>query len=199
MRCQDYQKWISDLLDGNLSQKNQQKLGEHLNICLACRQYYEDLKRIEDRVRQLPGAELPDPAVFEDKLRELINRKALELKKERKKGLIPRLVPAWAMGLLVVAVFLYLFFQSKPAVEPELDLAMLMSYEESYLTLSQALSDDEKLQNKYNDDILNSIYEEVKADELVDIENFDIYQEQNNGNAEHNSFLLENIVLPEGK
>lgn len=199
MRCQDYQKWISDWLDGNLSQKKQEKLREHLSVCSVCRQYYEDLKRIEAQVRQLPGAELPDPAAFEDKLREMISRKALKLENEQKKGLLPRLVPAGAIGLLVVAVFLYLFFQLKPAVEPELDLARLMSYEESYLALSQALSDDEKWQRKYSEDILDSIYEEVKTYELVSIENFDIYQEQNNNNIEDNNFLIENIGFPEGK
>lgn len=199
MRCQDYQKWISDWLDGNLSQKKQEKLGEHLRVCLACRQYYEDLKKIEDQVRQLPGVELPAPAAFEDKLREMISLEALKLEKEQKKSLLPRLVPAGVIGLLVVAVFLYLFFQLKPAVEPELDLAMLMSYEESYLTLSQALSDDEKWQYKYSEDILNSIYEEVKAEELVDLETFDIYQQQYNNNIEVNNFLIENIRLSEEK
>ncbi|MGQ9801851.1 MAG: anti-sigma factor family protein [Candidatus Saccharicenans sp.] len=182
MKCQDYQKWISDRLDGNLSQKKQLKLEEHLRACAFCRRYYEDLKMIEDRVRQWPGAELPDPAVFEDKLRERLSLKAPETKKEQKKSLITRLVPAGAAGLLLIAAAIYLFLQLRPVVEPESDLAMLMSYEESYLTLSQALSNDEKWHNEYSDDILNSIYEEVKEDEVFDEGSFNIFQEQNNNN-----------------
>lgn len=199
MRCQDFQKWISDWLDGNLSQKNQKKLEEHLRTCEFCRRYYEDLKRIEDRVRQLPGAELPDQAVFEDKLKERISRVAKKPGQGHRISWKPRLVPAWAVGLLLIAAAVYLFFQFRPAVEPEMDLAMLMSYEESYLTLSQALSSDETWQKNYNDDILNSIYEEVKAGEVVDMENFDIYQEQNNNNIIDESLLIENMGFSEGK
>ncbi|HAR36309.1 MAG TPA: hypothetical protein DCR87_05285 [Acidobacteria bacterium] len=199
MRCQDFQKWISDRLDGNLSQKNQKKLEEHLRTCEACRRYYKDLKRIEDRVRKLPGAELPDQALFEDKLRERLSRVATEPGQEHRISWKPRLAQAWVAGLFLIAAAVYLFFQLRPAVEPEMDLAMLMSYEDSYLTLSQTLSSDENWQKNYNDDILNSIYEDVKAGELVDLENLDIYQEQNNNNNIEDSFLTENMGFPEEK
>ncbi|MDH7493750.1 MAG: zf-HC2 domain-containing protein [Candidatus Saccharicenans sp.] len=199
MRCHDYQKWISDRLDGKLSQANQARLEEHLRSCDTCRHYYKDLKRIEDRVRQWPGAELTDRVAFEDKLRERISQEALKPGRGTEKSWISRLTPAWAVGLFLLAMALYLFFQLRPKVEPELDLAMLMSYEESYLALSQAIGGDEKWQDKYNDDLVNSIYEEVKTGEFVEIENLDIYQEQNIFDNLDNNFLTDNIEFSEGK
>jgi hypothetical protein len=46
MNCGDYQKLISASIDNELSTSEQAMLSEHLKVCSECRQFAEDLEKI---------------------------------------------------------------------------------------------------------------------------------------------------------
>lgn len=121
MTCADYEKWMSDLLDGVLSEKRQVLLDEHLASCPSCREYYERLQEIELRVKNLeagPAAESP----YWEKLSAAVRRRIAASSRE-KKGL-------WAWGwnwrwawaaALVGVIVLGLILRPRPQPMPLAD------------------------------------------------------------------------------
>lgn len=199
MKCTDYQKLISDRMDGSLSPAGQKKLEAHLKACQACRLYEEELKGIEAEIRKLPAVEPENLAVLEGELRERLIRVEAENRIHKPKSLGMKLAPAWAAGVFLVMVAFYLLVFNRPAVkEQSLDLASLMSFEDSYITLTQTLNSDERLNEIYNEEILNSIFEEVKDLNLEELVNPEDYQVQAIDNNIDINLLTENSSLSEG-
>lgn len=199
MKCTDYQKLISDRMDGSLSPAGQKKLEAHLEACQACRLYEEELKGIEAEIRKLPAVEPENLAVLEGKLRERLIRVEAENRIHKPKSLGMALAPAWAAGVFLVMVAFYLLVFNRPAVkEQSLDLASLMSFEDSYITLTQTLNSDERLNEIYNEEILNSIFEELKDLNLEELVNPEDYQEQAIDNNIDINLPAENSGLSEG-
>lgn len=199
MKCSDYQKLISDRLDGNLPEGLAEKLEEHLRACDVCRQYQEELSAIDREVRAIAVLEAQDFPDFEVALRQRLTQAETRDRIPKPKVRLFRLVPAWAVGLFLMAAGIYLFFSLRPAAYQTLDLALLMSYEDSFLTITEALSSDENLKEKYNLEILNSIYEEVGTEYLDDFGKVENYIEQDIDYYKSESYLMEYIKQPEGK
>ncbi|MCX8161080.1 MAG: zf-HC2 domain-containing protein [Candidatus Saccharicenans sp.] len=200
MKCPDYQKLISDRMDGRLSPVLEEKLEAHLKTCQGCRLYEEELNIIEREIKKLPDAEPEDLAGLEAILRDRLVRSATENRVRRKKSKFIRWAPVWAAGLFMIAAVIYLAFSIKSVEQNQnLDLASLMSFEDSYLTLSQTLSTDEGLREKYNEEILDSIYAEVQGQGLEGLDNQGDYEEQTINNNDDKDLLSENIGLPEGR
>lgn len=199
MKCTDYQKLISDRIDGSLSPSGQKKLEAHLKTCQACRLYEEELKGIEAEIRKLPAVEPENLAILEGELRERLIRVEAENRIHKPKSWGLKLAPAWAAGVFLVLAALYLLVFNRPAErEQNLDLASLMSFEDSYLALTQTLNADERLNEIYNEEILNSIFEEVKDLNLEELVNPEDYQEQIINNNNEIRLLPENSGLSEG-
>jgi hypothetical protein len=51
MTCEQYQRWISDELDGVLGDKKKRRLESHLGACSSCRAYRSDLSRIQAEIK----------------------------------------------------------------------------------------------------------------------------------------------------
>ncbi len=199
MKCTDYQKLISDRMDGYLSPAGQKKLEAHLKTCQACRLYEEELKRIEAEIRNLPAVEPENLAVLEGELRERLVRVKAESRIHKRKSWSMKLATAWAAGVFLVIMALYFLVFNRPAERDQnLDLASLMSFEDSYLILTQTMNSDERLNEIYNEEILNSIFEEVKDLNLEELVNPEDYQGQFNNNNNEISLLTENKALLEG-
>jgi len=65
MKCTKAQRLISDLLDGELTEKEQNELEAHLNSCYACLEVYRELVLIRTGVSQAESME-PSPRVWEE-------------------------------------------------------------------------------------------------------------------------------------
>lgn len=198
MKCTDYQKLISDRLDGSLSLRLQKKLEAHLKVCQACRLYEDELRTLHEEISLLPAAEPENPAALEAGLRERLVQVKTEKKFNRGRNQFVRWAPAWAGGLLLIAAGLYLVLFLRTGKDQAVDLAALMSFEESYLTLSQALSNDDNWKDRYNEEILNSIYEEVRAVNFQETENNEVYEQNIINKDSPNNLLSENMGSPEG-
>ena len=57
MRCEDYKRWFSPYIDGQLSAAERTHLEEHLNSCAACA---SDLKSLQGMLQQLSTMEQPE-------------------------------------------------------------------------------------------------------------------------------------------
>jgi len=106
MKCEHYQRWISDDLDGALAAKKREKLESHLAVCSVCRFYRRALALIQAEGRALePRPVAPDyfddfTAAIETKLRQ-------EEKAAGRVGPVPpRWKWAWASIPLALALIL---------------------------------------------------------------------------------------------
>lgn len=79
MNCRQIHRLINAFLDGELQEKDRQKLQAHLEKCFACREVYEDLKAIKSRLVRAGEVE-PSDEVWE------------KLKSRLQDELIPRLL-----------------------------------------------------------------------------------------------------------
>ncbi|MGB9893774.1 MAG: anti-sigma factor family protein [Candidatus Saccharicenans sp.] len=199
MKCQKYQKLISDWLDGNIKTKERQKLEFHLRSCPSCRQYYEDLTIIDQRIRNLAK---PDDSHWPNFEKDLRLRLA-QIKEEQaeKKSFWQSLpAPAWALGLAALIIGIYFIISARPEANNEIQIANLLSYEDSYLNLSQAIEEDETVAQKFNAEIYNSILNEIKDGDLQDIKGLDdIDQKQAYEQNYENNLQTEDTNLSEGK
>lgn len=46
--CREYETWISELIDGELSQPDRTELSEHMAVCPVCQRYFDDLIAMHD-------------------------------------------------------------------------------------------------------------------------------------------------------
>jgi hypothetical protein len=200
MDCEKYKKLISDWLDGNITPQRKAKLAHHLQICKSCQTYYEELSLIHQQAKTLPEPEfLPQQwQQFEERLRAKLEQPAVP--GEKSKGSFWRPLPrlAWGLGGILVLVALLIIFFWKGGQIPEMQLATMLSYEESYLSLSQVVDEDETLAWNFNEELINSIAQEIKLDEETIKPEFQNYQLQDINKNNQDSLLLENSHLTEG-
>lgn len=202
MGCEKYQKLISDWLDGNISQKHEKKLTQHLKNCAVCRSYYEELKILDRKAKTLPEPEYSAEKWegMEKELRKRLEELNSETTRKHKSPQFWLPSPVWAMaGVLVIIVAISLMIFLKNNQEPEMQLAMMLSYEDSYLNLTQALAEDETLARNFNEELVNKIFQEIKneGEGMISPSLFD-YQEQNYMEIYQDNLPNENMILSEG-
>ncbi|MDD8021292.1 MAG: zf-HC2 domain-containing protein [Acidobacteriota bacterium] len=183
MNCEKYQKMISDRLDGRLSRRKEKKLDRHLAGCPLCRDYLEAQEIIQREAFKIGEIDYPPEwwPQFEQNLKEklileggLDGLQAVEGNKNKgnkndsKKAnrLVLRPVAVRALSLVlvvatVVTIAFLIIYKEKGRPE-ELPLAMMLSYEESYLNLNQMLADDEAIASEF----VNSLEESIIGDTI---------------------------------
>ncbi len=203
MKCSDFQKLISDGLDGKLNPRSRKKLEEHLRVCSVCLEYQKDLMAVERELRSLPEIDLPGELI-EEKLRARLARIKEESGngKERKINLsISALKPVWiTVSVALIAIMIYLFVPAKRTADELMpQFSALLSYEDSYLLMSQLLNDSESLQQNFNSEIIEGIYREIGWAAVEDSELIEIYPQKildfefNNNNLTENPKSSEEI------
>jgi len=191
---------ISDLLDGNLSPGQKRKLEKHLATCKSCQAHCEALSLIQQEAKALRGPDfLPEQKrEFERRLRASFEQSGAKKgkTKERPKLFLAR--PAWAAGgilLLVVILSLIFLWDRRP---PEMQLAMMLSYEDSYLSLSQVIEEDESVAQSFNQELINSIDLEIRMEEELEGQDLQDIYEQEEAQYTENNLLKEKFPLKEG-
>ncbi len=199
MKCPRYQKFISDCLDGNISQKNKKRLELHLKKCPVCNEYFETLKVIDREARHLPEIEIGNISEFEASLRSGLNQIAREKIRKKSKSWLKIPAPAWAIGLVFLATVIYLIFFPRPAEDEQIELATMLSYEDSYLILTQSIATDEEIIDVLNQEIINDIVRETLTWEPNEVYYSEPYQEQINIVNIEEILQIENMSFQEGK
>jgi len=161
MSCNKFQKWLSDVLDREITEKRQQLLQEHLVKCADCRAYKASIERIQLESKSLEKPKLSPEywQMFNSRLK----TKLLSIEPEecKSKPFLLRWKWTWtaAGSILIAAVGLYfLFFQ--PKATPE---TYAFSYEDALSQIYQEIGNNSELENSFNQLILVSIQEALQG------------------------------------
>jgi len=106
MKCEHYQRWISDDLDGALAVKDRRKLESHLSSCAACWTYRQELALI-----QAEGGALEAGPVAADYFEEFSAAIETKLRQEKEvAGRVGPVAPRWKWAWVSVPLALALIF-----------------------------------------------------------------------------------------
>ena len=156
MLCEKIEKWISDRLDGELSEEKTAILLDHLHRCESCRLYAENLERIHENAQSL---ELPQVSPdywkdFDARFKTRISRSEQE-----KSTRVPLLLRwKWILAsaaLIVVFVVSFLYLAQNKAPEE----VYLLSFEDTFEQIYNEISSDPELEELFNSILLASIDE----------------------------------------
>jgi len=173
MNCTTAEKWISDWLDGALKPDRKKILHAHLESCLGCRDYAEQIRFLGAEADRLysDASRVLDAETFTAELR----TKLFRLKKENhekhskhgKSGLSLPVRWRWAAAAasLFLMIGLQFLLQTNGPLEFRADL-YTFSYENALSDISWELQGDEHLAEAFNSLILNSIEEELDSFEM---------------------------------
>jgi hypothetical protein len=158
MKCPMYEKWISDALDGALSDKRTRQLESHLAQCSSCRSRRENLLRIQDASLRLAGAPV-SPADWEDfsaRLERRLRPQLGELNRRTSHRRVWQWAGAAAAAMICSILGFMLVMSRRPAVQHE-----IFSYEECLNRLSQQIGNDSDLASNFNLVLWDSIRESL--------------------------------------
>jgi hypothetical protein len=165
MGCKKYEKWISDLLDGELSVKRSRQLDTHLAQCTACRAYKERLRLLQKEALRLENPDFPS-GYWE----EFSGKLAARLATGQPEG--PGLRLGWgswrwalAGAAVLVAVALSLVLALRRG--PEAAESYVFSLERCLNRVYGEIGDDSQLADLFNLALVNSLREEAGEDSLV--------------------------------
>lgn len=170
MRCRTIEKWLSDRIDGELSESRIKALESHLERCSSCRSYAAALEIIQDEARSVQKPEVA-PFYWE----KFTSRLKADLGSKKQGERLERpSVKRWiwagasaALTLLIVVGLYFILFFEKPM--PEM---YVFSYEDSLAQIYQEIGRDPELENMFNLVVLASIGESLDESEWQDSAGF---------------------------
>jgi thiol-disulfide isomerase/thioredoxin len=185
------EKWISDRIDGKLSEKKRIVLDAHLTGCASCRAYEEHLEKIQDEARSLAAKAVAPEYWQASVVRLQAKLKAVadggqKSRYHQSPAFFPPARWAWigAASLLVVALGLYVvFFRAGTPQE-----VYPYSYEETVNSIYREIGNNTDLEKEFNSALQASINEH--AGEVAGEVNHLVYG---------NSFFLESLSEEEIK
>lgn len=152
MKCQRMEKWISDSLDGELSDRKKKRLEGHLRECSSCRSYKRNMMKIHELSQRmsLPQKSPSHWEEFSSRLKKRLS--ALEPKRKPFSFFPAR--PRWAYLAAGAAVLLFaagtFFLTQKLTHKTVVEEAYIFSFEEAMAELSFEIGDDVELINLLN-------------------------------------------------
>jgi predicted anti-sigma-YlaC factor YlaD len=170
MGCKKIEKWLSDRIDEELSQKKIKALDAHLKKCAVCRSYAASIEKIHDEAKSM-GRQDASPAFWEgfvSRLKVNLNSPRQEKKERRPVRLGWNWVWSGTAILIVVIIGLYLlFFQSMPSQE-----MYVFSLDNSLTQIYQEIGNDSELEELFNSIVIASIGESLGDSEWVESPDF---------------------------
>jgi hypothetical protein len=166
MKCQKIEKWISDLVDGELSDKKKMILERHLKDCPSCREYKKHLYSIQTEIEDWKNPE-ESPSLSTD----FSSRLRVKLSAASGSEKVKLFKPGWtwggkwiyAAGLVLLAVataaLLILMPQSRNGLNGE---QVVLSIEEAMDKVFQEIGDDTDLEEIFNTLIVSSIEKTIE-------------------------------------
>lgn len=160
MRCHDYEKWISDCLDGVLGEDQKALLDLHLTECPSCRAYGKRLSRIQQEAGRLRNARVA-PSYWEE-LSSAVRRRLEAPEQGRSQGRPVRWNWRWAWGaaVLFLAVVSGLLLRPRPAPSFGPDV---FTFEACLGRLAQEIGGDDELAGNFNLLLLNSLHKDLSS------------------------------------
>lgn len=158
MRCEKIKKWISDKLDGELSEERKKLLEAHFHRCELCRLYAENLEKIHEDAQSLEV-----PHIFPDYWKDFDFRlktkiSSCEQDKSRRVPLFLRWKWVLASAALIFVFFISFFYLAQIKAPQEV---YILSFEDTFERIYNEISNDPELEELFNSVILASLDENV--------------------------------------
>ena len=156
MRCEKVKKWISDKLDGELSEERKKLLEAHFHRCKECRLYAENLEKIHEDAQSLEVSHVfPDYwKDFDFRLKTKIS--SWEQNENRRVPLFLRWKWVLASATLVFVFFISFFYLAQTKAPQEV---YILSFEDTFERIYNEMNSDPELEELFNSVILASLGE----------------------------------------
>jgi len=118
MKCHQIQNRLSAFQDGELKDREQEKISEHLGKCSACRKRYEEMEKVWQDLGNLKEIS-PQPGFYgqlSNKIKEINERRLLT----RFRWLFQLFSPSWATAALLIGGVLMGTFLGNTLAKKEL-------------------------------------------------------------------------------
>lgn len=159
MKCQKIQRWLSDSVDGEISQSKNDKIAAHIETCRACRAFRDQIRQISDEARALdvPGMSSIQKQEFSAKLRSTI----ADFEEKKEEGILHVFRNKWIFipaSLVLVSLFIliFIFYDRGDFQDEEL---YVLSFGKAVEEIYREIGDDAALQEEFNNLISASINE----------------------------------------
>jgi predicted anti-sigma-YlaC factor YlaD len=173
MRCHKYERWISDELDGELTEKNYKKLEDHLKRCSSCQAYSSRMKEMQAGISSVKKVKVSEAYLnnFSNRLR----KELASLLSTDKKRKLNRAGFRWgytmACVVIVVAVMVFLFYPSTLSrMKTE---RYILSFDDAIQELLSDIGDDQELGDLFNIMILASIQDALQDSDWTEQPGYD--------------------------
>jgi len=159
MKCKKIEKWLSDLVDGELSERKRKEVESHLQKCSLCRSYQEQLERTQTTAKELDYRSVPPDywEEFPSRIKDKIS--SLRPRQRERSPFAWGWKWAWVGAGLILVIFigLYIFyFQTRAGQE-----VYVFSFEDSVAQVFREIGENSELADIFNTIILESIGESL--------------------------------------
>jgi hypothetical protein len=159
MKCKEIEKRLSDMIDGELSERKKKEVKDHLQECPLCHAYQEHLEKIQTIVKELDYGKVP-PTYWEEFPSRIKDRiSSLKLRQRERSPFAWGWRWAWvsAVLILVISISLYVtYFHSRAGQEVH-----VFSFEDSLAQVFQEIGENSELEDIFDTIILASIEESL--------------------------------------
>lgn len=161
MNCEKYQKLLSDYYNGEISEKNANKLKQHLETCSKCKETLEFYKILDQEIKAVSVFE-PSPEYW--------NHYWPRLKKNIKEDLaVKHVIPfkkvnwKWSLaGIAITALLVIILTVFLHKKETGMEAVYLPFSEKYYLSLINELEEDSYLASSFKEVVLSEMGKEIK-------------------------------------
>ncbi|MCP2518895.1 zf-HC2 domain-containing protein [Candidatus Aminicenantes bacterium AC-708-M15] len=198
MKCEKYQKFLSDYIDSALSSKKNEKIKKHIERCSECREVLKLYQNLNRKIRDISEIELPSN--YWDSYWQRLKIKIEEEGKIKEKSILWKFNWKWSFAAITVSLLIFVlvftFFKGKR----ENDEIIYYAYSEQYLSsFINELQENSSLMEYFEDLIFNEIGNEIKkldySENYVDLNNiYDLLIEMNEEEIEiFNSEIIKEL------
>jgi len=191
MKCQKIEQWISDGVDGVISKKKKAHIEAHIETCLACRVFRDQIERINEDARSLdvPEVTSAQSREFSSRLRSAL----IAIEEEKNKGVLHVFRNKWVFvpaSVIMISLFILIFvFYEKGDFQDE--KFYVFSFGNAVEEIYQDMGSDLVLQQAFNSLVSDSINEMLITadwDETLNLEDdlllWEEFSEEELGNLE---------------
>ncbi|MGD8540277.1 MAG: zf-HC2 domain-containing protein [Candidatus Aminicenantes bacterium] len=157
MRCKSVEKWISDSLDKDISERKKSHIEKHVTRCPSCRAFRENILLLEKEARTIAIAEVSHDYKQEFSLR--LKSKILSLEEKEKKVALPFLKQRWVLvssAFVLAAIMMSVFLLILPEKVQEMEF-YAFSFGDAVEEIYREIGEDIELERAFNSQILASI------------------------------------------
>ncbi len=157
MKCKSVEKWISDSLDKDISERKISLIEKHVIRCPSCRAFRENILLLEKEARTIAIAEVKQDYKQEFSLR--LKSKILSLEEKENKVALPFLKQRWVLvssAFVLAAIMMSVFLLILPEKVQEMEF-YAFSFGDAVEGIYREIGEDIELERAFNSQILAAI------------------------------------------